>query len=249
MQNFDTFFKQHFRSREISDDELNRYSLEHIQLLSAVPRFATVASLLTAAHTAYFGAITDEGTKAAIMKGLTNAMEMELKGLLAKLSQHEGTIRGKFGKDSASYLRFFPQGLTEYQRATRENIDQKITRFAAALGDFGDQLASEVVDDFTHAGDESSPPRGVIVRFRNALAAQRAAKAAFTASKAPSSATRAALEDVCMRALLTVALDGFTGTKTDAERRELRRLFPQHHLDERATPEPEPEGGTPPPQG
>jgi len=34
------------------------------------------------------------------------------------VSQREGTIRGLYGKDSATYLEFLPAGLTEYSQAT-----------------------------------------------------------------------------------------------------------------------------------
>jgi hypothetical protein len=56
MLNFDNFFRNHFDSTQISDDELNRYSVEHIKLLAAVPRFSGLVTGTIAAHEGYFGA-------------------------------------------------------------------------------------------------------------------------------------------------------------------------------------------------
>ena len=238
MQDFDVFFKIHFSNRQISDDELNGYTTENIRLLAAVPRFGTVATTLLAAHTVYFGAITNEGTNAAIQKGLSQAMENARDGFLATLSRHEGAIRSKFGVGSASYLRFFPAGLTEYRDAKMDQIDQKLTRLTQAFTDLGAQLDPSVVADFTAAAVGSAPPHGAIPLFTQARAAQLAAKASTTASKNPSATTREALELACQKALLTVALDALD--RTPAERTELRRLFPQHLLENRASGTPTP---------
>lgn len=236
MQNFDVFFKIHFDSVEISDDELNLYTAENIKRLAAVPRFSEITASLLAAHSVYFGAITDEATNAAIQKGLTHSMETAKDAFFKTAGRHEGAIRSKFGENSPEYLRFFPVGLTEYREATMENIDQKLTRLAKAFSDLGSRLDPEVVADFTAASVGGAPPRGVIPAFQSARAAQLVAKAANNASKMPSATTREALEIECQRALLTVALDALD--KTPAEVSELRRLFPQHLLEDRqSTPE------------
>lgn len=233
MQNFDVFFKLHFDSVEISDDELNLYTAENIKRLAAVPRFSAITASLLDAHTDYFGAITDEATNAAIQKGFTRTMENAREAFAKTAGRHEGAIRSKFGEGSPEYLRFFPTGLTEYREATMENIDQKLTRLAKAFTDLGSKLDPEVVADFTAASVAGASPRGVIPAFQTARAAQLSAKGANNASKTPSATTRAALELECQKALLTVALDSLD--KAPAERTELRRLFPQNLLEDRQT--------------
>lgn len=233
MQNFEVFFKLHFDSPQISDDELNGYTTENITLLSAVPRFSSVSAGLLTAHTAYFGAITDEATHAAIQKGQTQAMQRARDAFEAALSRHEGTIRGKFGVGTAEYLRFFPAGLTEYYNAALGTIDQKLTRLLKAFADLGGKLDPAVVTEFTDAGTATTPAKGAVIVFQNVRASQLAAKAATTSSKTPSATNRSALELACQRALLMVALDALD--RTPAERTELRRLFPQHLLENRAS--------------
>ncbi len=232
MRNFDLFFQLHFDSKEISDDELNSYTTENIKLLATTPRFASTTAALLTAHTSYFGAITDEATNAAIQKGQTQAMKDARDAFEATLSRHEGTIRGKFGVGSAEYLRFFPAGLSEYRESSLSTIDQKLTRLLTAFTDIGTKLDPAVVAEFTEAGTPTTPAKGVILVFQNVRASQLAAKAATTASKSPSATNRAALEVACQKALLTVALDALD--RTPAERTELRRLFPQHLLENRA---------------
>ncbi len=233
MQDFDVFFTLHFHNRQISDDELNGYTTENIKLLAATARYGSTAAMVLTAHTAYFGAITNEGTNAAIQKGLSKAMQTALESFLKTLSRHEGAISSKFGDGSAEYLRFFPAGLTEYREATMDTIDQKLTRLTTAFADLGAKLDPGVVADFTAPAVGNAPARGVIPRFLNARAAQVAAKSATTASKNPSATTREALEVACQKALLTVALDALD--RSPAERVELRRLFPQHLLENRAS--------------
>ena len=83
---------------------------------------------ITAAHTDYYGAITDEDVKTAIKEGSTIAMNGALKLFKETVSQKEGIVRGTYGADSPTYQEFFPHGLTEYSKATLANAEMLMDR-------------------------------------------------------------------------------------------------------------------------
>ena len=228
MLNFDTLFRNHFHTKEISDDNLNRFTLEHLPLLAGYARFAALVQPTTEAYQAYFGAISDESTKAAIQSSLTRAMERALGDFRKKVSQHAGAVKSKWGEDSSEYLRFYPQGITEYTNANLSNVGEKMDRYEQALDDLGRQLDPQVKADFLNDGADGKP-KGVIVRFRAARQAQLDAKASTTSSRGAASLSRDALEVQLLRNLLTVALDA--AGRSDEERAELLRIFPQHILE------------------
>lgn len=230
MLDFDNFFRNHFDTKNISDDRLNKYTVEHVERLAAVARFASLATATLSAHGAYFGAISDEATNAAIQKAFTKAMTDKLTEFITLLGQHEGAIRSKWGEGSTEYIRFFPGGLTEYRRATLANIDEKLTRIEKAFTDLGSGLDPAVVNLFIYPGDPNDPskPKGMIVRFRGARQAQLAAKAQTNEAKTKSGGTRDALEVQLMLNLLAVAQDA--APRPEAERAQLRKLFPQDLL-------------------
>ena len=226
--NLDNFFRNQFDTKVISDDHLNRYSEEHMALLGAVARFAPLVSATLTAHTGYFGALSSEAQKAAIQKSLTAAMDAKLEEFKDLASRHEGAVRSLWGEGSPEYLRFYPAGVTEYRLASLANVEEKMARYEQALGELGGQLAPAVVAAFVAPGDPNNlaVPRGVIVRFRAARAAQLQAKGLATTAKSAAHGSRDVLEVQLQINLLTVAIDG--AGRTEAERAELLRLFPQH---------------------
>ncbi len=120
---------------------------------------------------------------------------------------HAGAIASKFGGRKAfDYTRFYPRGVTEYRQANLENVEEKMTRFEEALKEVGNRLDPDLVADFIHPGSEEKPEKGVILRFREARAAQLEAKAAHAESKSAAHAAREVLDDQLMDNLLTVSL-------------------------------------------
>lgn len=233
MLDFDKLFTNQFDSKRISDDRLNKFTLEHLPLLAGYARFAALVAPTQTAYEGYFGAISDEATKSAIQVSLTRAMERALGDFKKKASQHEGAVRSKWGEDAPEYLRFYPQGITEYTNATMANVDEKLKRYEKALTDLGSALDPQVTADFLNAG-QNGQPAGAIVRFRAARTAQLAAKAATATGKGASQTTRDVLELQLQKNLLSVALDALG--RTPEERVELIRIFPQHILEGRHAP-------------
>ena len=150
MINLQKLFKNHFNTKEISDDNLRKFAEVHLERLAAnngTAQFTAMITSTTAAYTAYFGAMTNERTKSAIQQGLTIAMNNVVDGFKKFVSKKEGTIRGVFDKDTPVYQEFFPYGLTEYSNATLVTIQTLMETFVAAVERHNEELGAQMLSD------------------------------------------------------------------------------------------------------
>lgn len=143
MLNFESFFKNHFNTKDVSDDNIKKFSQDHIARIVANNgggTFTTILTDTTTAYTTYFGSITDEDLAFAIQQSLTKAADNLIASFKKAIQDDEGTIRGKYGLDSPTYQEFFPLGKKEYSGATKANIETLMTRMkdrtAAHAADF-----------------------------------------------------------------------------------------------------------------
>jgi hypothetical protein len=151
MMRLETFFKNHFNTKEISDDNMRKFTEIHLQRLAAKNgggAFSTMITDTTTAYTNYFGSMTDEDTKFAIQQGLTIAVSNAVENFKKAVSQKEGLVRGNFGKDSTVYQEFFPLGVTEYNKANLANIEMLMTRFVNAANAHVIELGIPFVTEF-----------------------------------------------------------------------------------------------------
>lgn len=191
-------FKNHFDTKEISDDNLKKFADVHLQRLSAnntTAQFTTMITETTNAYTAYFGSITNEDTKFAIQQGLTITMNNIVENFKNFVSKKEGTIRGEFGEKSAQYQEFFPLGVTEYRQANLANIDTMMARFAAAAERHSAELGAAMQSD----------AENFLTDFRTAREAQLEKIGEVQSQKSTTSATRDGIENVLMKNVHLIA--------------------------------------------
>jgi len=110
MRPIELCFTNLFSLSRISDDDLNRFTVELIDRCAADARFVHLVGPVMDAREGYFGAITTEADVISIRIGLTNSVGKSLESFKSLVSQHEGWFRSQWGKDSSEYLRFFPAG-------------------------------------------------------------------------------------------------------------------------------------------
>jgi len=120
--------------------------------------FDEIVAAHTAAHTAYFAAITGESTAFARQQGNAVRVKKARVAFIKFVRRREGAIRNAYDSGSADYQKFFPHGLTEYTRMTLANAQQLMDRLVNALqahtADRGAALATEPAtlrDDFMAA--------------------------------------------------------------------------------------------------
>lgn len=199
MRNLRTYFKVIFDSPKISDDNLRKFAETNLQRLSAGNPggvFTALITATTAAYQAYFGAIVDEATRAALQKGMTLRKDEALDVFLEAVRRQEGRIRAEFGEGSAEYAEFYPQGLGEYNGATLANVESLMLRYALAAARHLAVLGQPFVDAFA----------GYHAEFAAARTAQLLAIGEVLAEKTDTRNSRDALEDQLMDNLLTLAM-------------------------------------------
>ena len=151
MMNMETFFKNHFNTSKISDNNIRKYAEIHLQRMSAKNaggQFTQMIADTTTAYTNYFGSINDEDTRFAIQQGLTIAVENAVENFKKAVSQKEGIVRGNYGKTSIEYQEFFPLGLTEYNRANLQNVETLMQRMVNAANNHVAELGIPFVTEF-----------------------------------------------------------------------------------------------------
>ncbi|MDF1549856.1 MAG: hypothetical protein P1P88_18660, partial [Bacteroidales bacterium] len=152
MINFTTLFKNHFDSGKISDDKLKVFSEDHIQRLNVnngSGLFTAVINDTVAVHTEYFGHITNEATSQAIQKSRTASVDNIISTFKEEVSRREGLIKSLFGKDSVTYLEFFPKGISEYSSAIKANIETLINRMVNVATIHSAEVGADFIKAFT----------------------------------------------------------------------------------------------------
>jgi len=148
--NFKVFFKNHFDTKEISDDTLRLFSEDELVRLAndTSGLYITILNDTTIAYQNFFGKIVDEATRFAIQQARTMAMDNAWNLFVSTIQRKEGTIRSEFGKDSPTYQEFFPLGLNEYNETNLGNIETLMSRFINACNNNTAQLPANFVDQF-----------------------------------------------------------------------------------------------------
>jgi len=235
MKNLRTYFKVIFDSPKISDDNLRKFAEIHLQRLSAGNPGGIFTALITAttgAYQAYFGAIVDEATRAAIQKGMTLKMNNALDAFLEAARRQEGRIRAEYDKESAVYAEFYPQGLNEYNQASLADVEALMLRYAQAAERHVALLGQNFVDTF----------KDFHAKFTAVRTAQLLAIGGVKAEKTDTRGNRDALEDQLMDNLFTLAMK----FKRDADAG--MAYFDQSFLRDTDAAEEDADDAPPPPQ-
>ena len=132
-----------FDRSDYSRNEINLFASDFAGRLENLPNpvlspddRALVRSLLTA----FQSALGVQATTIGQQVGGTLTRQQAGDAARAFISQQEGLVRAKFGKASAPYLEFYPQGISEYQRATVEGLRALLERYATAATNHSQQL-------------------------------------------------------------------------------------------------------------
>ncbi len=131
---------------------------------------------------AFASAINAETVKSGIQKGDTLDVDKHIDNFQRLVRRREGAIQSFFGNDSSQYMEFFPQGLTEYNEATKANIVALMTRmkdrsihYAAELGTAMGTEFTTVLNNYVAQRNEQLLTFGEVEVLRTTTATARAA--------------------------------------------------------------------------
>ncbi len=185
MLNLQTFFKNPFESERIGDDDMRKFSEDHLNRTIANNGGGVYTPIITPTTplvSAFASAIDAENLKAGIQKGGTLNVDNIIEEFKKKVSRREGAVRSAFGDDSSQYLEFFPQGLTEYSNATKANVVTLMTRmkdrtdfYKAELGDAIAAEFAELLDRYNLERTKQLQNFGSVEALRTATSTARAA--------------------------------------------------------------------------
>ena len=125
------FFKNHFDTREVSDDNLRKFTEDHINRMIANNASSLYSAYIQATQNLYdaFNTfIKNEDQTFSAQQGKTMQTDKIITDFVALVSRKEGAVRSEFGKDSAEYQEFFPNGVTEYHQITKANAEMLMER-------------------------------------------------------------------------------------------------------------------------
>ena len=198
MIRLETFFKNHFDTKEISDDNIRKFAEVHLQRLGAKNaggEFTQIITDTTDAYNLYFGNINDEDTKFAVQQGLTIAVNNAIANFKAAVSRRAGLVQSAFGKESPQYQEFFPVGLTEFSGATLQNVETLMNRMVTSSTKYSSQLTPAVSTEF----------QGYLTTYKTARAAQLLKIGEVNDAKSSTSQNRDVVEIQLMKNVLTIA--------------------------------------------
>lgn len=161
---FDRLTLDLFKSAKISRNELDLFTsdfLKRVQVKGTdlIPQAQT--DLITTAYKNFKTNLGLQANKGALQKGGTLTRKEAFESVIKFIRREEGLIKSKFGKPSAAYLEFFPQGLTEYSQAKVEGLTNLLVRFVAAAEKhklaLGQDFLTEITElqiTYTNARDD-----------------------------------------------------------------------------------------------
>ncbi len=162
MLNLQTYFKNPFETDKFGDDNLRKFSEDHLNRTIAnngTGIYTPIITPTTPLVSAFGNAINAENLKAGIQKGGTLNVDKIIEEFKRVVSRREGAVRSAFGNDSSQYMEFFPQGLTEFANATKGNVATLMTRMKDRSVHYAADLGTTIGTEFTNLLDNYNDAR------------------------------------------------------------------------------------------
>lgn len=198
MINLLTFFKVHFDTVEISDNNLYKFAEDHIERLNANndgQEYNTMINNTMPIFNSFFKSMGIEDTQFSEQQGKTITVDLVIAEFKERVSLAEGLIRFTFKPKSAAYQEFFPGGVTEYSNAIKANVYLLMNRIVKLSNKYSNELGANFVNTFID----------IEARYKVARANQLQDIGRVTANKSATEETRSVLEIQLMRNLLDIA--------------------------------------------
>jgi hypothetical protein len=187
-----------FHIRKASDLALLRFARDHREKLNANNPGNIYDADITALDAAVTGFTTkydEEDLKVTDRQSKTITVDDWKEQAEDFFSEAEGLISYTFRAAPEDYEKFYPHGITEYYKATREELDRLLLRFREVAEEYQEVLPTEVITEISR----------IQSGYHNALSAQTSQKGQVSESRQASDLTRITLEDQVMKNMYAVA--------------------------------------------
>lgn len=183
MEKFNAFFVNPFEDLRITDLRLKNFTDDHIQKMTAAntgTRFTTYISATQTALAAFVLTLVGEESHVAARMSRTENVTAILKQFKKLVRTKEPVIRAAFESQPTIITEFFPNGKTEYGRATvgnasilMERLVGVITARAAALPTGFVTQFNDIKTQFNTARAEQQDEKGHVSNVKAISSAER----------------------------------------------------------------------------
>ena len=128
MQDLSKLFINLFDDQRITNNRLVTFAEDQITRLTdnnPASVYDGIIAETTTATTELKNLIVEHGSQTSTREGSTVSKNTAQQQLTQYIGQQEGLVKSVFGKNSAEYQEFFPQGLTAFRTGTEEEYDNK----------------------------------------------------------------------------------------------------------------------------
>lgn len=151
MLNLLNFVKNHFDTDRISDERFKRFSQDHVSKLYANNgggEYTAMISPTEGLYDQFVRAMQANAWGLALQQSYTLRVDQIIEQFKRLIQQKEGLIRAHFDIDSFEYQQFFPQGITQYTKASKGNIEIAMEQFILALHNNQATLGAVICQQF-----------------------------------------------------------------------------------------------------
>lgn len=154
MKNINTFFKEIFDTKEIPDGGLLHFAYDHIERLKKNNIGGKYDRLITDTQFLFhqFLEIYYHKTEIKSVKiNKTHEVDVMLEHVKNAIRKLAAYIQAYHEKDSEIYTCFFPEGLSEYSRINKANINTLIYRISSAAEKYKEEVDNQILDSILKA--------------------------------------------------------------------------------------------------
>lgn len=225
-----------FLNKEYSRDEIGRYTVKHLNLMTADPVGGQLDSEIALTATLMDGfdsSLAGQTNKTGIQKARTRAKEAFRKDLADPVSQIHGAVVARLGQRSPRMDEFFPEGREVFSKCEDNRLDDKLTALRDALQAEETANPGSLTEALTLANT-------LLTTWEGVYGAAQTGTAQGAQSGDVLRASDVALRTQLYKNALKIALV-FAGQVTaDGQERGAERLAhycPQHLLENKASPD------------
>ncbi len=147
------FLKNPFLSSKISVsnfDKLVRSHLASLEVANKDSSFTTILNDTKALYQAFSHRIAEKSTSSSSKKGYTENVDNVVELVKNFIAELEPNIQYQFRKEPGKYAEFYPNGITEYRRAGKDELLVLFKRLIDTCFLYAERLGKDVLSEAHH---------------------------------------------------------------------------------------------------
>lgn len=158
---FGNLFDSGIKASDIHTKNFSEDMIVRITHCNTGGQYDTMLNHTEAAHTQFFGQITNKEVLLALRISRTRSVDIVLENFEKKVTVIGDNVGSKFEKNTPEFLEFFPHGINDYHNATKEKFPVLIDVLLSAVNAHAASFATEFVDMIQKFKEDFDVARGV----------------------------------------------------------------------------------------